>query len=219
MRVVIADDHPATRAGIRFALQPGGIEIVAEVANADAAVAAVAEFKPDVALIDINMPGDGITAIHRITREHSNVACIVVTASDDDEHLFKALKAGAAGYVLKDTDLDRLPLALEAVLKGESVLPRSLVMRVAQGLKSDRSDARRSIPGVESDLTEREWDVMKLLRKGLSTNQIAEQLEVSQVTVRSHVSAIVRKLQVNDRNEAIQKLQENGSLDTNDGPS
>lgn len=208
MRVVIADDHPATRAGIRFALSPGGIEVVAEVASADAAVAAVDEFQPDVALIDINMPGDGISAVERISRNHPDVACVILTASEDDRHLFKALRAGASGYVLKDTDLDRLPLALEAVLKGESVLPRSLVMRVATEFEHDRP----VIAGLDTDLTDREWDVVKLLRSGRSTAEIAEQLNVSQVTVRTHVSAIVRKLQVTNRDEVIQKLKDQKGL-------
>ncbi len=206
MRVLIADDHPATRVGIRYCLQPADIEVVAEVGSAGDAVERALALKPDVALIDIHMPGDGIRAVERIRSEAPQIACVVLTSSDDDRELFRALKAGAVGYVLKDTDLERLPLAVEAVVRGESVLPRNLVMSISRNLGSPLQQ-RRSIEGVEADLTEREWEVMDCLRDGMTTAQIASKLGLSQATVRSHIAAIVRKLQVSDRHQAVAKLE------------
>ena len=205
MRVLIADDHPATRVGIRYCLEPADIEVVAEVGCAEDAVERARELKPDVALIDIHMPGDGIHAVERIRSEVPDVACVVLTSSDDDGELMRALKAGAVGYVLKDTDLDRLPLAVEAVVRGESVLPRNLVMSISRNF--GRSSERRSVDGIDAELTDREWEVVDCLRGGMSTAQIATKLGLSPATVRSHIASIVRKLQVMDRSEAVAKLE------------
>ncbi len=208
MRVLIADDHPATRKGIQFALEERGIEVCAEAATADAAVTEALRTEPDVCLIDIDMPGNGISAVARIAGERSDIACVILTASDQDSHLLAALKAGAAGYILKDTDVDRLPLALEAILKGEAVLPRSLVMRVAREFDNRKPRKLLFLKDRNAELTDREWEVLKLLREGLKTSEIAQRMDVSAVTVRSHVSAILRKLRVSGRDEAVRLLEE-----------
>jgi DNA-binding NarL/FixJ family response regulator len=209
LRAVIADDHAPTREGVREALAAGGIAVVAEAASADAAVEAAHREKPDVCLLDINMPGGGIAAAGRITEELPPTAVVMLTASRDDADLFDALKAGASGYLLKDMDPGRLPAALRGVLAGEAALPRTLVARV---LEEFRGVERRPLPrflkrrGVE--LTDREWEVLELLREELSTAEIANRLGVSPVTVRRHVSAILAKLRVPDRKAMARLLEE-----------
>ena len=193
---------------MRAALERADFTVVAEVSDATGAVEAAAEHKPDVCLLDINMPGNGISAAADITYNHPAVAVVMLTVSRDDRDLFDALRAGALGYLLKDTDPDRLPYALKGVLEGEAALPRALVARVVDEFR-DRS--RRRLPlakrkGVE--LTSREWEVLELLREDLSTGEIAERLFISQVTVRSHISAVLKKLRVTDRQAALDLLAE-----------
>jgi DNA-binding NarL/FixJ family response regulator len=128
--VVIADDHPPQRAGIRVALEEADFRVCAEVGDARSAIAAVEEHRPDVALLDIHMPGNGISAAAAITDRVPETAVVMLTVSNDEQDLFAALRAGAAGYLLKDTDPVRLPLALKGVLQGEGALPRVLVARL-----------------------------------------------------------------------------------------
>jgi DNA-binding NarL/FixJ family response regulator len=202
LTVVLADDHAPTRLGVTAVLERSGFRVVAGVEDADAAVAAVEREQPDVCLLDVRMPGDGIAAAGRIARAHPSVAVVMLTVSREDADLFASLRAGAAGYLLKDTDPDRLPHALRGVLAGEAALPRDLVARV---IDEFRERGRRRVPLAERgvELTSREWEVLELLREGLTTGQVAARLFVSQVTVRSHVAAVVRKLGVPDREAAL----------------
>ena len=202
VRVLIADDHPPTRAGVRSALEAGGqFSVVAEAPSAPAAVASALELHPEVALLDIHMPGHGITAAREITAALPDTAVVMLTVSRDDTDLFAALRAGARGYLLKDIDPARLPLALEGVLAGEAALPRGLVARLIEEFRT-RDDAARRREGPLAHLTDREWEVLHLMREGKSTSEMAAELYVSAVTVRSHVSAILRKLQVTSREDA-----------------
>ena len=209
LRAVIADDHAPTRAGVRDALAAGGIAVVGEGATADAAVEAARRERPDVCLLDIHMPGGGIAAAGRITEELPGTRVVMLSVSRDDADVFAALKAGASGYLLKDMDPERLPAALRGVLAGEAALPRTLVARV---IEEFRGAERRPLPrflkrrGVE--LTDREWEVLELLREELSTADIASRLGVSPVTVRRHVSAILAKLRVPDRKAMARLLEE-----------
>jgi DNA-binding NarL/FixJ family response regulator len=210
IRVIVADDHPATRAGVRAALERSGFTVCAEVANGPAAVEAAIRERPDICLLDIHMPGSGIAAAAEISAQVPETAIIMLTVSQADEDLFAALRAGASGYLLKDTNPERLPLALEGVLRGESALPRVLVGRLIEEFR-DR-EHRRRIPFVtqgNAKLTSREWEVLELLREGLSTAEIADRLYVTRVTVRSHIAAVLRKLDVSDRVSAL-KLFEDG---------
>ena len=202
LTVVLADDHEPTRVGVSEVLERSGFRVLAAVADADAAVEAVERERPDVCLLDVRMPGDGIAAAGRVARGFPSVAVVMLTVSREDGDLFASLRAGAAGYLLKDTDPERLPHALRGVLAGEAALPRDLVARV---LDEFRARDRRRVPLAERgvELTSREWEVLELLREGLSTGQVAERLFVSQVTVRSHVAAVVRKLGVPDREAAL----------------
>ena len=199
VRVVLADDHPFVRAGVRASLEAAAFAVVAEAADASGAVAAVAEHRPDLALLDVNMPGSGIAAARTIAEQHPATAIVMLTVSRDDDDLFRALRAGASGYLLKDTDPDRLPNALLGVLNGEAALPRALVARVI-GEFHQRGRRRLSLSRrpVGAALTSKEWEVLELMHAGRSTGEIASALAVAPVTVRTHVAAILRKLQVTE---------------------
>jgi DNA-binding NarL/FixJ family response regulator len=207
IRIVIADDHPAQRAGVREALEAGGFDVVAEAADAQSAYESAMEHRPDVALLDVHMPGNGIAAAARISSGSPDTAIVMLTVSRDDDDLFDALRAGASGYLLKDTDPERLPHALRGVLKGETPMPRKLVARLVDEFRE--KGRRRRLPllgrkGVE--LTAREWEVLDLMRDELTTAQMAERLFVSETTIRTHVSTILKKLHVSSREEALRLL-------------
>jgi DNA-binding NarL/FixJ family response regulator len=205
--VLLADDHAAVRAGIRLALAGEGFHVVAEAADGPDAVRQAMELQPDIALLDVNMPGSGIKAAEEIVQALPATVVVMLTVSRDDDDLFAALRAGASGYLLKDTDPSRLPFALRGVLDGEAALPRGLVARLIEEFRT--RGKRRRLPlmrqrGVE--LTEREWEVLEFLHDGLSTADIAERMTISPVTVRRHVSEILKKLRVTTREEAIQLM-------------
>jgi DNA-binding NarL/FixJ family response regulator len=202
IRVVIADDHAPTRLGVRMALEEAGFEVCGEAATAPAAVEAAVRERPDVALIDVHMPGNGIAAARQISALLPDTSIVVLTVSRDDEDLMDALQSGAKGYLLKDIDPRRLPLALQGVLDGEAALPRSLVAKLIDEFRHREETGVRP-RGPLARLTSREWEVLDLMRQGRTTADIAQRLYVSPVTVRTHVSAILRKLQVPDREAAI----------------
>jgi two-component system nitrate/nitrite response regulator NarL len=167
-------------------------------------VAAARENRPDVCVLDIHMPGSGIVAAAEITHTLPDVAVVMLTASGDDEDLFASLRAGASGYLLKDMDPKRLAPALRGVLAGEAVLPRWLVLKVVDQLRATPR-RRIALPNrpTAAQLTEREAQVLDLMGRGLSTEEIAGRLFLAQVTVRTHIAAILRKLRVPDRKAAI----------------
>jgi DNA-binding NarL/FixJ family response regulator len=204
--VLIADDHAPTRLGIRMSLEGTGFDVVGEAATATAASEMARELRPRVCLLDVHMPGNGITAAREIAAHVPESTVVMLTVSRDDADLFDAVRAGASGYLLKDIDPDRLPHALRGVLDGEAALPRGLVTRLMAEFR-DRDD-RRTNRGRASALTPREWEILDLLSCGLSTADIAERLFVGAVTVRTHVSAILRKLHVTDREAAIEVFRE-----------
>jgi DNA-binding NarL/FixJ family response regulator len=206
-RVLVADDHAAARAGVRMALEGTGFEICAEAADGRSAVEAAIRERPDVCLLDVHMPGgDGIEAAAEIAARLPGTAIVMLTVSADEDDLFAAIKAGAAGYLLKDVDPARLSAALEGVLAGEAAIPRRLVSRIVEELSERR---RRRVPLLTSggaELTDREWEILELLREGASTAEVAERLGISQVTVRRHVSSVLHKLRVPDRGTAFALL-------------
>jgi DNA-binding NarL/FixJ family response regulator len=219
--VLLADDHARTRAMVRTALERGGnFHVCVEASDAASAVQGAKEARPDVCLLDINMPGNGIAAAARITDALPDTAVVMLTVSRQDEDLFDALRAGASGYLLKGINEDSIGDALQRVLAGEATLPGSLVARLVDEFR-DREQRRVAVPdGQTARLTGREWDVLELMRKGASTAEISARLFVSPTTVRSHVSAILRKLGVPTREAAI-KLLEGESPDggvRGDGP-
>jgi DNA-binding NarL/FixJ family response regulator len=207
-RVLIADDHPPTRAGVRLALERAGFTICGEAWTAEDAIDQAVREKPDVCLLDIHMPGGGILAASAIADRVPRTAIVMLTVSQEDEDLFDALKAGAAGYLLKTTDPARLPHALEGVLRGEAALPRSLVMRVVAEFR--RRPQRRHLTGRGDlqNLTVREWEVLELLAEGYTTAEIAKKLFISRATVRTHVASTLRKLRAPDRAAAVAFLKQ-----------
>jgi DNA-binding NarL/FixJ family response regulator len=208
MRVVMADDHARMRTRIRQALEAGGCVVCGEGASADDAIALTLEHAPDVALLDIHMPGNGIAAAREIARTHPGTAVVMLTASAEDDDLFDSLRAGASGYLLKDTDPDVLVDALRGVLEGEAAMSRRLVGRIMEEFRSPATPrfARRS--KASARLSAREWEVMELLGAGLSTDEVAQRLFLSPTTVRVHVSGVLRKLRVKDRQSAFRLLRD-----------
>lgn len=209
VRVLVADDHAPTRAGVRLALERDGFVVCAEVPDADAAVRAAAEHEPDICLLDVNMPGGGIAAARALAARRPAPAIVMLTVSRDDDDLFDALRAGARGYLLKDVPSASLPGALREVLEGEAILSGPLVSRVVAEFRGRGRRLYRPLRnGRGDDLTRREWEVLELLHEGKSTAEVAETLVLAPVTVRTHVAAIVRKLHVADRESALALLDE-----------
>jgi DNA-binding NarL/FixJ family response regulator len=204
LRVLLADDHEPTLVGITLALEHAGMKVVAQVNNGPDAVLAAIGARPDVALLDVHMPGGGgIAAAAEIAREAPGTAVVMLSGVLRDEDFFAALLAGARGFLLKDTDPDRLPLALEGVLRGEAAIPRTLVARLIDEFRS-RETARTPLTGPTGQRpSDREWAVLKLLADGLTTRVIGERLGISEVTVRRHLSTAVGKLGVADRAAAV----------------
>jgi DNA-binding NarL/FixJ family response regulator len=205
LRVMIADDHPMTRVGVRIALERDGFEICAEADDAASAVEAAERERPDICLLDIQMPGSGIHAAEEIARKVPDAAIVMLTVSRSDRDLFDALRVGASGYLLKDTDPERLPLALRGVLEGEAALPRHLVALVIDEFR-ERGRRRPMLKKRGVVLTDREWEVLDLMSQGLTTFEIADRLFIEPVTVRTHVSAILKKLRVSSRKAALELL-------------
>jgi DNA-binding NarL/FixJ family response regulator len=206
VRVLIADDHAPTRADLREAIeQDERFVVVAEASDGPGAVEAALRERPDVCLLDIRMPGSGIAVTREVTTRLPETKVVIITVSVDDNDLLNALRAGAVGYLLKDSNLDRLPDALLDTLNGGSVIPSRLVARVVAEFRDHGPRRRAIITESGYNLTSREWEVLGLVRQGLSTSEIASRLFVSRATVRSHVAALLKKLNVPDR-DALRKL-------------
>jgi DNA-binding NarL/FixJ family response regulator len=211
LRVLLADAHEPTLAGIAAALEEAGMEVVAQVTSGEDAVLAAIGTKPDVALLDVNLPGvGGIEAAGQIARTLPDTAVVMLSGVARDEDFFAALLVGARGFLLKDTDPDRLPLALEGVLHGEAAVPRTLVARLIDEFRS-RETVRAPLVGPTGETpSQREWEVLRLMAEGLPTRAVAQRLGISEVTVRRHVSAVVDKLGVSDRAEAVELFRSSG---------
>ena len=211
LRVLVADDHRAIRAGVRLALEGAGFTVCAEAGNAGDAVALARALRPDIALLDIQMPGNGITAAEAIGAELPDTAVVMLTVSQSETDLFAALRAGARGYLLKDIDPNRLPDALRGVLAGEAALPRTLAARLMREFRRRESAPRRPLLGRRgARLSDREWQTLEYLQQGLTTQEIADRLAVTPATVRSHVSALLKKLDVTSRDQAVALLRAEG---------
>lgn len=200
-RLVIADDHELTRAGLRNMLaRERGIEVVGEAADGRAAIEACRRLHPDLVLLDVRMPEmDGLTATQAIKAAFPEISVIILTFHENPEYLFQAIKAGAAGYLLKDTTRAELVYAIRQVLRGDSILTaevaRTLLLRLSD--ESTHKDARRTSP-----LTPRELEVLALVVQGKTNRQIAEILTISPGTAKIHVEHIIGKLGVSDRTQA-----------------
>lgn len=201
IRVLIADDHAPTRADIRRILEDDArFHVVAEAHDAAAAVEGAVSKRPDVCLLDVQMPGSGVGAAWEISARLPQTKIVMLTVSREDQHLFAALRAGASGYLLKEMDATRLPHALSDVLEGKAALPRDLMARLVDEFR-DRGPRRRTTlgEGQYEALTSREWQVLDLLRQELTTAEIARRLSLSPVTVRTHVNNILKKVRAPNR--------------------
>jgi DNA-binding NarL/FixJ family response regulator len=210
--VVIVDDQGMVRAGFRSLLSTeDGIEVVGEAANGEEAVDVVSRLAPDVTLMDIRMPVlDGIAATRRLLESEVATRVIVLTTFDLDEYVFEALRAGASGFLLKDAPAEELAEAIRVVAAGDSLLAQQVTRRVIDAFV-DRAAPRR----VESDgrlrhLTPREVEVLRLLARGLSNQEISDLLFVSEGTTKTHVSNVLSKLGLKDRVQAVVFAYENG---------
>jgi DNA-binding NarL/FixJ family response regulator len=211
VRVLLADAHSATLTGLRMALAGGTFDVVAAVDSADAAIEAADRERPDVCVLDADMPGGAVRATGEIVRAQPGTAVVVMASGRDDETMLEVVRAGAVGYLLKDMDPERLRFALLGVTQGEAALPRLLVARLMLEFRV-RESRRRLVTahGHEAELTQREWDVLTLLADDATTAEIAESLNVSAVTVRRHISGVLRKLGVNSREEAVDVMRSAG---------
>jgi DNA-binding NarL/FixJ family response regulator len=213
IRLVMADDNARIRAQVRAALEAGGCEVLAEGASAEEAVELVLQHRPDVALLDIHMPGNGIQAAQQISRSAPQTAIVMLTQSKEDDDLFDSLRAGASGYLVKGADPTTLAGSLRGVLVGEAAMSPHLVTRIMQEFRgpSRRRFLRKS--AAADKLSAREWEVMEMLSQGHSTEEVAGRLFVSPTTVRVHVSSVLRKLRVKDRESAFRMLSGENQAD------
>jgi DNA-binding NarL/FixJ family response regulator len=203
LRVLIADDHPLVRDGVRDALVRCGIEVCAEAVDAPSAVQAALRERPDVCLLDIEMPGNGIVAAQEIARRMPETAVVMLTVSDDALDLLAAVRSGAVGYLLKDSDPDRLAFALRGLVSGEAALPRRLTARLLEHVRDAGGQRPRLRMPRGVQLTAREWEVLELMHDEMSTRDVAIRMSVAPVTVRRHLSSAVAKLGVHDRGAAL----------------
>ena len=211
-RVLIADDDALVRGWVRRALEEDGrFTVCAETADAATSVAAALRERPDLCLLDIRMPANGLAAAREISSRLPDTKVVMLTVSDDDEDLFAALNAGAAGYILKRTEPSALGDALQSVLHSEVAFAPELVARIVAEFR-DSGPRRRTVEARGlGRMTTREWEVLDLLRRNQSTGEIAARLFVSRATVRSHVAAILRKLDVPDRAAAVRLFADAGA--------
>lgn len=208
LRVVLIDDHPAMRAAFRLILESSGMTVVGEAGDGDAAVHLVAAAEADVALMDVRMPGrDGISATREIVAAGSSTAVLVLTTFDDDDVLFGALGAGAAGFLVKNAAPEEIVDAVRRVAGGDAVLDRSVARRVfarfAPGESTDTVPTGAGGLGEIERLTERERDVLWLMAQGMTNQEIADRLGVGEATTKTHVSRVLLKLGVRDRVQAV----------------
>jgi DNA-binding NarL/FixJ family response regulator len=204
IRLLLADAHAATRAGLRMALSGDPFTIVAEVADAEEAVAAAVAERPDVCVLDAGMPGGAAVPTAEIRRRCEGTEIVVLASERDDATMLEVVRAGAMGYLLKGMDPERLRYAIIGVTNGEAAVPRTLVARLM--LEFRVRERRRSLVGA-AQLTPRELAVLELMADGASTRAMAQTLGISDVTVRRHVSSVLAKLGVTDRAAAIEALR------------
>jgi DNA-binding NarL/FixJ family response regulator len=208
--VVVADDQDLVRSGLRMVLEARGVEVVGEAADGAEAVGTVTRTAPDVVLMDIRMPVlDGIAATARLTASGVRTRVLVLTTYDLDEYVYGALRAGAAGFLLKATQPDRLVAGIDTVAAGEALLAPGLTRRlIEQHLRHPPAPA--GVPGPLQVLTEREREVLVLMARGLSNDEIAAVLVVSGATVKTHVNRVLGKLGLRGRVQAVVLAYETG---------
>ncbi len=206
-RVVLADDHPAFRAGLRLLLEDSGLDVVAEAADGLAAVDAVVETRPDVALLDLQMPGmTGVEVTKRLQEVAPETRVLVLTMIEADETVLAAIRAGAWGYLLKGAGQEEIERAVRSVADGQVVYGAGVAERVMAFFAARPGAAVGPLP----QLSEREREVLTLAAQGRSNGDIARRLFLSEKTVRNHVTSIFAKLGVTDRASAVARARDAG---------
>jgi DNA-binding NarL/FixJ family response regulator len=213
-RVLIADDHELFRAGLAAVLEVAGLQVVGDAADGPSAVRAVTDLRPDVVLMDIEMPGgDGLTATRRILAEHPALRVLVLTTFDLDEYVFQALRAGASGFLLKTSPPDLLVAAIRACMAGETPLAPTVTRRLVDSyVQRTPAPPGGQVPAVLRPLTGRELEVLQAVARGLSNAEIAAELYLAEPTVKAHVTHILAKLGLRDRVQAVVTAYECGFI-------
>ena len=218
-RVLIADDQALVRDGFRMILEAeGDFEVVAEAADGLEAVLAARETNPDVILMDVRMPNvDGLEATRRLLEgKEQGPRILILTTFDLDEYVYEALRAGASGFLLKDTPPEQLVEAIHVVAGGDALLSPVVTRRViAEFVRHPPASARPTAPGLD-ELTARELEILRLIARGLSNAEIAAEAFVSETTVKTHVARILQKLRVRDRVQAVVFAYEHGIVQAGD---
>ena len=208
LKVLLGASGAATLAGLRLALEADGIVVCGEATSVRQLITAVEQCRPDLCLVAVDLQGDGLRAAAEICGRTPTIPVVLLAAHTSEEQFLDAMRAGAVGYVPYDIAPLSLPTLVRAVSRGEAAIPRSLVRPLIDEYR--QRPARRHLPtpnGPGADLTSREWQVLDFVRAGLSTREIAARLLISDVTVRRHISAVLKKLNVESRAAAIELLQ------------
>jgi DNA-binding NarL/FixJ family response regulator len=205
-RVLVVDDHPLTRDALASLLAQGGFDVVGEAGDGADAIALAAELQPELVLLDLSMPGlDGLSTLPRLRAAAPGCEVVVLTASGTEENLLAAIRAGAAGYLLKSEPPERIVSFLRGVANGEAALSGEVARRLLDQLRT--GGRLGGVPeGIAEALSAREVEVLLLLDEHLSTDDIARRLYISEHTVRSHVKSMLRKLGVSSRRDALEQL-------------
>jgi DNA-binding NarL/FixJ family response regulator len=218
IRVLIADDEGLVRAGFRAILDSeDDMEVVGEAADGREAVAMARALSPDVVLMDIRMPGlDGLQAARRVLGDTPHPKVLVVTTFDLDEYVLEAMRAGASGFLLKDAPREQLTAAVRIVARGEELLAPAITRRLIERLLTSEA-APPAAAGAFEALTARELEVLRLVARGLSNTEIADELFLSRATIKTHVASILAKLDLRDRVQAVVLAYETGLVGTRVG--
>ncbi len=212
MRILLADDHPLFRDGVASLMGAWGHEVVGQVADGDAAVSAALRLRPDLVLMDVAMPGGGgLAATRRLAAEAPGIAIVMLTASEDIDDLFAAIKAGARGYLLKNLESGELRGMLNAIERGEAAITPAIAGRILAELARPEP-----VPTTEPDpdhLTDRELDVLRLVVRGLRNKEIAAELGISENTAKFHLRNILDKLHAQNRAEVVARAMREGLVE------